>query len=79
MLSVCQLCHVPKNRLVFERLMQCNAICLNVFRTSKAEIFREKYVSLCLDLYNYFLKVKKERQNIEKLFMDSIKSFGELM
>ena len=59
--------------------MQCNAMCLNVFRTSKTAIFREKYVSLCLYLYNYFLKVKKERQNIEKLFMDSIKSFGELM
>ena len=54
-------------------------MCLNVFRTSKAAIFGEKYVSLCLYLYNYFLKVKKERQNIEKLFMDSIKSFGELM
>ena len=70
---------VPKNRLLSVCLMQCNAMCLNVFRTSKAAIFGEKYVSLCLYLYNYFLKVKKERQNIEKLFMGSIKSFGELI
>ena len=28
---------------------------------------------------SFFLKVKIERQNIEKFFMDSIKSFGELM